>query len=60
MMATIMTDPDFADATYVEPLTWGWIGAVYGWNEQRLTAIAWPHPKSARSSPASHRPATPN
>ena len=20
--ATIMTDPDFADATYVEPLTW--------------------------------------
>jgi carbamoyl-phosphate synthase large subunit len=26
--ATIMTDPDFADATYVEPLTWEVIAAI--------------------------------
>ncbi len=26
--ATIMTDPDFADATYVEPLTWEYVAAI--------------------------------
>ena len=26
--ATIMTDPDFADATYVEPLTWEVLAAI--------------------------------
>jgi carbamoyl-phosphate synthase large subunit len=26
--ATIMTDPDFADATYVEPLTWETVAAI--------------------------------
>ncbi len=26
--ATIMTDPDFADATYIEPLTWEYLAAI--------------------------------
>ena len=26
--ATIMTDPDIADATYIEPLTADWVGRV--------------------------------
>ena len=26
--ATIMTDPDFADATYIEPLTWEFVSAI--------------------------------
>ncbi len=26
--ATIMTDPDFADATYIEPLTWEVLSAI--------------------------------
>ena len=26
--ATIMTDPDFADATYVEPITWEVVAAI--------------------------------
>ena len=26
--ATIMTDPDFADATYIEPLTWEVLAAI--------------------------------
>ena len=26
--ATIMTDPDFADATYIEPLTWEVVSAI--------------------------------
>ena len=26
--ATIMTDPDFADATYLEPLTWEFVSAI--------------------------------
>jgi carbamoyl-phosphate synthase large subunit len=26
--ATIMTDPEFADATYIEPLTWGVVQAI--------------------------------
>src|SRR6187431_1790779 len=28
--ATIMTDPDFADATYIEPLTWEVVSAIIG------------------------------
>ncbi|WP_420450392.1 carbamoyl-phosphate synthase large subunit [Ilumatobacter sp.] len=35
--ATIMTDPDFADATYVEPLTWDVLAAII--DEERPDAV---------------------
>ncbi|MEM8619570.1 MAG: carbamoyl-phosphate synthase large subunit [Actinomycetota bacterium] len=35
--ATIMTDPDFADATYIEPLTWQYVAAII--EEERPDAV---------------------
>ncbi len=48
--ATIMTDPDFADATYIEPLTWEVVSAII--DREQPDAVL---PDARRPDRAEHR-----
>ena len=49
--ATIMTDPDFADATYIEPITWQVIETIIA--KERPTRSCRPSAARRRSTPRS-------
>ena len=39
--ATIMTDPNFADATYIEPVNWKTLEKIIAKNYQMLFCLQW-------------------